>query len=147
MKSRLIRQKGKLLLLLSDGTIAKATEGILKQLFISFSNVDTINGKDGRWDTDHLNIEDVKGKTLAWVDDKGILCIKENPFTALIQNIVDEEYVTLQEYAKMHGRNDNRIKVLCKEERIPGAQKKAGKWFIPKHAPYPEDARYSGVEK
>lgn len=147
MKSRLIRQKGKLLLLLPDGTIAKATEGVLKQLFISFASIDTINGKDGRWDTDHLNIEDVKGKTLAWVDDNGVLCIKENPFTALIQNIVDEEYVTLQEYAKMHSRNDNRIKVLCKEGRIIGAQKKAGKWFIPKHAPYPEDARYSGVEK
>lgn len=147
MKARLIRQKGKLHLLLPDGTTANATEGILKQLFVSFSNVDTIKGKNGRWDNENLRMEDVKGKELAWVDDNNILCIKENPFTSFIQTIVDDEYITLHEYAEMHGKNDNRIKALCREERISGAQKKAGKWFIPKHAPYPQDARYSGVEK
>ncbi len=147
MKARLIRKKGKLYLLLPDGTTANATEGILKQLFVSFANVDTIKGKDGRWDNENLKMEDVKGKELAWVDDNNILCIKENPFTSFIQTIVDDEYITLHEYAEMHGKNDNRIKALCREGRISGAQKKAGKWFIPKHAPYPQDARYSGVEK
>lgn len=147
MKARLIRQKGKLYLLLPDGTVALATEGILKQLFVSFNDVSLLSGKDGRWDADCLKMEDVKGKELAWVEENNILCIRENPFTSIIQTIVDDEYVTLHEYAEMHGKNDNRIKALCREGRISGAQKKAGKWFIPKHAPYPQDARYSGVEK
>lgn len=147
MKARLIRQKTKQLLLLPNGTVAIANEIVLKQLFLFFNDLSLITGKDGRWDDDCLRMEDVKGKTLAWVDDNNVLCVKENPFTPLIHNIVDEEYITLHEYAEMHGKNDNRIKLLCREGRIAGATKKAGKWFVPKHAPYPQDARYSGVEK
>lgn len=147
MKARLIKQRGKLLLLLENGTTALASEEVLKQLFVSHKNLSAIRGKHGGWDSDYLKIEDVPGHTIAWVDDENILCLKENPFLFMIQSVVDEEYITLHEYAELHQKNDNRIKKLCRDNRISGAQKKAGKWFIPKHAPYPPDARYSGVEK
>lgn len=147
MKARLIKQKGKLLLLLENGTTALASEEVLKQLFVSHKNLSVIRGKYGGWDSDYLKIEDVPGHTIAWVDDDNVLCLKENPFMFIIQSVVDEEYITLHEYAILHQKNDNRIKTLCRDNRISGAQKKAGKWFIPKNAPYPPDARYSGVEK
>lgn len=148
MKARLIRKNGKMYLLCNDGSIAIADESILKQLFVCFNSVETIKGTDGQWkENNNSDIEKVSGKTLVWVDDNNCLCIKENPFTSFFESIVDNEYITLHEYALLHGKNDNRIKALCREGRISGATKKAGKWFVPKHSPYPADARYSGIEK
>ena len=147
MKARLIKQKRKLLLLLENGSTALASEEVLKQLFVSHKNLSAVRAKNGGWDGDYLKMEDVPGKTIAWVNDDNILCLKENPFMFMIQSVVDDEYITLHEYAVLHQKNDNRIKQLCRDGRIPGAQKKAGKWFVPKHAPYPEDARRTGVEK
>ncbi len=148
MKVKLVRRNGSLYLLCNDGTIAKATETILKQLFLCFSESDVIKGKDGRWKTDDSKtMEKCTGTTIAWVDDSGVLCIKENPFLFLTEDVTDSEYITAIEYAELHNKNVARIKKLCVEGRINGATKKAGKWFIPKNSPYPKDARYSGVDK
>lgn len=147
MKLRLIKRDGKHLLLCADGTIADADKTLLRELFVCFQTPESFVGKQGRWDQETNQIESVKGNTLAYVNDKNELCLIENPFLSLMQNLADDEYITLHEYAELHQKNDNRIKALCREERIPGAIKKAGKWFVPKHAPYPKDARYLGVEK
>ena len=144
MKARLIKQNNKMLLLLSNGTIANVDEGVLRKLFIYFKDLSCIQGKDGRWDTQAQTMDLFKGRTLAWVDDKDILCIKENPFLSFVQTVADEEYITLHEYAELHKVTDNRIKVLSRDGRLNGAIKKAGKWFIPKNTPYPQDARYKG---
>ena len=147
MKLRLVKKDGQLLLLCADGTVAIADNTLLRELFVCFKSPTSFTGKLGRWDNKGVSIEDVKGTTVAYVNDKNELCLIDNPFLALMQNLADDEYITLHEYAEIHQKNDNRIKALCREERIPGAIKKAGKWFVPKHAPYPKDARYSGVEK
>ena len=147
MKLRLIKKEGQRLLLCVDGTIALADNALLRELFVCFKTPSSFCGNQGRWDQEANTMERVKGDTLAYVNDDNELCLVENPFLSLMQNLADEEYITLHEYAELHQKNDNRIKALCREERIPGAIKKAGKWFIPKHAPYPKDARYLGVEK
>lgn len=147
MKLRLIKKDGQLILLCPDGTKAVADNALLRKFFVSFKTPMSFSGNNGRWDQDAITMGDIKGMTLAYVNDKNELCLIENPFISLMQNLADDEYITLHEYAELHQKNDNRIKALCREERIPGAIKKAGKWFIPKHAPYPKDARYSGVEK
>ncbi len=147
MKLRLVKKDGQLVLLCADGTIAIADNALLRELFVCFKSPSSFTGKLGRWDNEGVLIEDVKGTTVAYVNDENELCLIDNPFLALMQNLAADEYITLHEYAEIHQKNDNRIKTLCREERIPGAIKKAGKWFIPKHAPYPKDARYSGVEK
>ena len=147
MKLRLIKKDSQKLLLCQDGTVAIADNELLRKLFVCFDNPATFSGKYGHWNKEIERMDDFEGKTLAYVSDDCQLCLIENPFMALMQNIADDEYITLHEYAELHRKNDNRIKALCREERILGAIKKAGKWFIPKHAPYPQDARYSGVEK
>lgn len=147
MKARLIKTYNKKQLLCADGTIANATEGILRIMFIGFAGAEKFHGKDGRWDEDCIKMEDYRGTTLAWVSDEGHLVIKDNPFVALVESVADEDYITIQEYAKLHDRYETRIKKLCQEGRIPGAVKKGNRWFVPKNAPYPQDARYTGVEK
>ncbi len=147
MKARLIKSYNKYLLLCADGTISNVNDGVLKRLFVGFAAAEKLHGKDGRWDENCNKMEDYKGNDLAWVDDKGLLVIKENPFVSLVEAVVDEDYVTIQEYAKEHNRYETRIKKLCQEGRIPGATKKGNRWFVPRNAPYPQDARYSGVEK
>lgn len=147
MKLRLIKKDGLYLLLCADGTTAIADDALLRELFVCFKTYSSFCGNQGRWDQESNTMENVKGNTLAYVNDDNELCLVENPFLSLMQNLADDEYITLHEYAELHQKNDNRIKALCREERIPGAIKKAGKWFVPKHAPYPKDARYSGVEK
>ena len=92
-------------------------------------------------------MEDHPGKSLAWVDDDGQLIIAENVFISLLAAVVEDDYITVQEYAKINGRSEARIKALCTEGRIPGAMKKGNRWFIPRNSELPQDARYSGVEK
>ena len=147
MKLRLIKKDGQHLLLCADGTIAYVDDRVMRELFVCFKNPSSFSGSYGRWDQEAVAMESIKGNTMAYVNEENELCLVENPFLSLMQNLADDEYITLHEYAEIHQKNDNRIKALCREERISGAIKKAGKWFIPKHAPYPKDARYSGVEK
>lgn len=147
MKARLITRYRKLFLLCSDGTIEEADNEVLKKLFVGFSGAEHFRGKDGRWDTKSATMDTYPGKTVAWVDDDGKLVIVENVFIPLVQSVVEEDYITVQEYAAEHSKSETLIKRLCREERIPGAVKKSGKWFIPRLSPLPPDARYAGVEK
>lgn len=147
MKLRLIKKGGQRLLLCPDKTIAFVDDSLLRRLFVCYQDVSLFSGNDGYWNEGGNKMENFSGQTLAYVNDKNELCLVENPFISIMRNLADDEYITLHEYAELHGKNDNRIKLLCREGRIPGALKKAGKWFIPKHSPYPKDARYSGVEK
>lgn len=104
-------------------------------------------GKDGRWSDSYNTMEEHPGKSLVWVTDDNALIIKENVFIPFVESVKEENYITVQEYAKLCGRSTARIKVLCSEGRLPGAIKKGKRWFIPHNTPFPEDARFSGVEK
>lgn len=148
MKVRLIRWHKKLYLLYPDGTFETADNGLLKMLFVGFAGADKFgSGKAGRWDTECDSMEAYHGKTIAWVDDNYRLVIVENVFIPLVQAVADADYITVQEYAAAHGLGDTRVKVLCREGRIPGAIKTGSRWFIPRSSETPPDARFSGVEK
>lgn len=147
MKARLIRHYGKMYLLCFDGTIEDADNDVLRMLFVGFSAARHFHGRAGRWDAECTSMEEYPGKSLAWVDDKDHLVVAENVFVPLVEAVVEDDYVTVQEYASDSGRSEARIKILCKEGRIPGAVKKGSRWFIPRTAKLPQDARFSGIEK
>lgn len=147
MKARLVSYYRKLYLLCSDGTMEEADNEVLRKLFVGYGAVEHFRGKDGRWDAKTKFMEDYPGRTIAWVDDDNKLIIIENVFIPLVQSVVEEDYVTVQEYAAEHNTCESRVKVLCRDNRLPGAMKKAGRWHIPRLAPIPPDARFSGVEK
>ena len=147
MKARLIRYYGKLHLLCADGTIADVTDNLLRRLFVGYVGADKLRGKAGCWKDEYDKMEAHPGKSLVWVEDDSTLVIKENVFIPFVASVKEDDYVTAQEYAEHCGRCVARVKTLCQDGRIPGAIKKSGRWFIPRHAPFPDDARYSGTEK
>lgn len=51
------------------------------------------------------------------------------------------KYITVKEYAAMHGVAERTVRQAASTGRIPGAQKLSGVWIIPEDAPYPADKR------
>lgn len=147
MKARLIKYRGKMRLLCADGTVADVTDSLLRRLFVGHMGADKLTGKAGCWQDNYETMENHPGQTVVRVEDDGTLVIKENVFVPLVESVKEEDYVTAQEYAAHCGRSVARVKALCQEGRIPGAFKQGSRWFIPRNAPFPGDARYSGVEK
>lgn len=50
-------------------------------------------------------------------------------------------YISTAEAGQKWGLTKRRVLVLCKEDRIPGAQKAGRNWIIPEDANKPSDAR------
>ena len=51
------------------------------------------------------------------------------------------DYMTLKEVAEKWGVTPRRVNYYCAAGRIPGAEKMAGVWLIPKNAEKPIDGR------
>ncbi|NCC17190.1 MAG: DNA-binding protein [Clostridia bacterium] len=51
------------------------------------------------------------------------------------------DYITAQEAADKWGITRRRVQILCVDERIEGAIKKANLWLIPKDTEKPVDGR------
>lgn len=51
------------------------------------------------------------------------------------------KYISTSEAAAKWGLSRRRVAILCKEERIEGAQKAGETWIIPEDAEKPADAR------
>ena len=142
MYLRIVSYKGELLLYCYDGSSSFVTDDILREIFVNFRRAKSLRGNDRRWDSENDSILDAPGQTLAYVSKKNELCIVDsNPFAKLISEVTRNEYISAAEYAKRKKKSVARIKRLCAEERITGALKKGGSWFIPKSTPYPKDKR------
>lgn len=78
-----------------------------------------------------------KGEILAKVFESGSLIITSPQF---LSNLFSPpiNYITVAEYAALHGRKEKIITRLCREGRIPGAIQRSYRWLIPADAPYPE---------
>ena len=50
-------------------------------------------------------------------------------------------FMTVKQAAEKWGISHRRVGILCKENRIPGAQRAGGRWIIPEDAEKPADAR------
>ena len=51
------------------------------------------------------------------------------------------EYMSISQAAEKWGITPRRIQVLCKQDRIPGAERIGYVWAIPMDAERPKDAR------
>lgn len=54
-------------------------------------------------------------------------------------------YMTVQQAAEKWGISDRRVRVLCKEGKIPGVFQDGYRWKIPKDATKPTDGRYKSA--
>lgn len=141
MKLRLIRQNGELKLLCANGSTLDVDKKVLTSLLTDFKHPSKFKGLTSFWSFTCSNIEDVPGEMLAYVDEANRLIIyDENLFSEIVES---SAYISVTEYANLHGKGRAIVKKLCLEGRIPGAQKHSTGWLIPKNTPYPKDNRFS----
>ena len=135
IKLRLIEQRSQRLLLCPNGTILKADQDVVEQLLTAFKKPMLFKGSDGTWNTEDTRMEDVSGKTLAFVDDAyKLVIVSEN----LLSSAKSVTYVSATEYAVIQGKSRPAVKNMCAEGRIDGAYKTSSGWLIPADAPWPE---------
>ena len=84
------------------------------------------------------------GETIAIVTDTGELILYSGDIfqNSFISSALATDLVTTEEYAAMHGKSKEIIKVLCRQNRISGAEKVGRAWMIPRNAPYPVPAKH-----
>lgn len=142
MKLRLLKQNGKLFIYCLNGTIMAVDDDALIKLLTSFDKPHLFKGTDGVWNKHFADMSEVVGETLAYVDDtKKLVVLNNNVFSGVLKET--KQYVSVTEYAKMHGKCRASVKNMCKEGRIEGIYKTSSGWLIPSDAPYPP--RKNGV--
>lgn len=140
MKARLIFHEGGIQLLLTTGRIVTLTLGAAREFLLNYDRGDYYSGS-GTWDYENLTMESYRGDTIAFVDDGGMLCIKDPVRYREIMVNEDTKYLTVAEYANLHGKQTAIIRRFCQNGRIVGAIQKGKTWLIPEDSPYPPDTR------
>jgi len=139
MLARLIHTHEELQLLLSTGEIRILTIDKAKEFLLNFDRNDYYSGT-GNWDYD-ISIEDYKGDTIAFVDNEHVLRVPRAEKYREIMEQNESEFLTVVEYAALHGKQPAIVRRLCQNGRIVGAILKGKTWLIPKTSLYPEDDR------
>lgn len=136
MKLRVVKTKKEIKLLCPNGSILKADKSVLTSLLTGFRHPRSFRGTDEYWSNTTGDMNEVRGETLAYIDEKNALVVlNEDLFLSIIAQV---EYVSASEYADMHKKSRASIKRLCADGRISGVYKTSSGWLIPKNAPYPE---------
>lgn len=147
MKARLIKNNSGYFILCNNGTIADAYRPELTKLITSFKTIHEMSGEKGNWNIEYPEMITYPGETFAYVTDTYDLVIKDfTPFKCLFDDIkMDglDDLMTVNEYANMHGKSVEQVKVFCRQGRIPGATKVGRDWLIARENAdyYPEDRR------
>ena len=140
MKARLIKDReGQVKLLCGNGSISDTTTSVLANFLLHFKGAAQFSGSEGDWSTSYGDMAVYPGETLAFVtDDLNLVIMNASVFEPLVQEqYKTDSYITLGEYAEKVDKSREIIKILCRTGRLVGAQKMAGRWMIPKDAPYP----------
>ena len=129
------------MLLCMNGTIQEGSMPVLTDFLLNFMGAArfTGTGEDGCWSDSYGDMALYPGDTIAYITDAYNLVIMDFSIFAplLTETYKENSYISLGEYAALHGRSREMIKDFCQKGRIIGAQKKANRWLIPKDAPYP----------
>lgn len=141
MKLRVIKTKKEIQILCSNGSILEANRKTLSELLTGFQKLHNFKGQEKFWSNTCSNLEDVKGETLAYIDDRGNLVILNDDAFASVVSC--DNYISATEYAEKVSKSRPSVKNMCAAGRIPGAYKTSSGWLIPENAPYPEDNRYT----
>lgn len=140
MKARLIKTKdSELRLLCEDGTLATCSKVLLFDFLTNFKTANFSDGKAGRWDMETPDMVSYPGTTLAYITDSRQLVLYDfAPFSfAVSETPKFMEYLSTEEYAKLHNVSREIVKVYCRDGRIEGAKRIGNRWAIPETAPYP----------
>lgn len=141
MKARLLRDSNEIKLILCSGKVMLMDNDAIRDFFCSYKNTqnfDMVNVIPEFVDRMILS----PGETLAYINDRDEFVVCDPHFFKGLFTISAVDYITAQEFAERHQKTSVIIKRYCRENRIPGAIKLAGRWCVPENAKYPEDARF-----
>lgn len=138
MKARLLQNNGSLQLLLCTGDIKIITFPEAKEFILSFDSPAHYEGS-GSWDYDGISMETYSGDTIVLVNDDGILCVIDGETFRNILSYEGPRYLTVPEYATLHGRKGAIVRRHCANGLIKGVIQKGTRWLIPEDAEYPFD--------
>lgn len=154
MRARLIKNEQGLWLLFSDGQMMQPNQGDLRNFLCSFNLIRCLKARVGdendkatkRWDVEQPEMSTYPGETIAYVTDAfQLVLFSFEEFEFLFkttQYAVNEDCLSIADYSKKYKKSAEQVKKFCRDGRIPGAKKLAGRWVIPHDAPYPADNRY-----
>lgn len=136
MKLRLLKTKHGQKLLCPNGSILDVDQATLASLLTSFQNPNDFKGTSDMWSSIAPYMDEIKGETLAYVDDRyNLVILSEEAFSSIVKQ---NEYISVSEYAAKHDKCRATIKNLCVAGRLMGAYKTSSGWLIPSDTPYPE---------
>lgn len=139
MKARLLNVSGELQLLLCTGRVVVLSDESAKEFLLNFDDPSYYSG-GGKWDYG-FPMEEYEGDEIAFVDDEWLLCIRDAKSYRTYVTPKSIKYLTVPEYAAMHGKQPGIIRRFCIQNRLVGAIQKGTKWLIPEDSPYPADER------
>ena len=140
MKARLLQSDGVMEVLFCTGRILTVdAKGALA--FLSTYDDPSHYAGHGKWNENIVTMEAYEGDTIAIVDDAGVLRIENAELFRSVLVNGRPKYITSKEYASIYQKDETRVRLLCREGRLAGAEQKGTIWIIPENAPYPSDER------
>lgn len=143
MKARIVKNNELIQLLLSNGDIRSLTIRDAKEFLAVCLGEKFL--KNDYW-PHSITMEEWSGETLAIVTDDNTLEIYDKAFISEIFEDTLIEYISLNEFAAIHGKNPIYTRKLCQDGKIKGAKKIEKQWIVPENAEYPGDGRFSSNE-
>lgn len=135
MKARLVKRNESLELLLCTGDVQYVSNAEANRFLLNCDDPAYYEG-EGKWDDDIVPMGSYHGDTIAVVLDSGILQIEDQEAFRTIMSMQDQ-LLTVPQYAELHGKKTGIIRRFCLEGRIQGAIQRGTRWLIPESSPYP----------
>ena len=136
MKARLLYNQETMQLLSCNGKIKTVSDDEARSFLLNFDSPEYYAG-DSKWDYENLTIESYRGTTIAFVDESLVLHIEDADQFRKLLTYTEPDYLTVPEYAALHGKQTAIIRRFCIQGRLEGAIQKGSKWLIPSVCPYP----------
>ena len=152
MQARLVKnEQGDLILLCANGEIrCFPGKAVIGKLLFHFKTINVLDddllGREDaeKWNTEYPEMSSYPGETMAYVTDAFHLVIVDFSPSKIMFEVSSpslDDLLTVSEYANLHNKSVEQVKVFCRTGRIPGAKKIGRDWVIPSDTPYPLDNR------
>ena len=137
MKAKLLIHDNTIVLLKRNGEILHLSASAARSFLLTFQNENHYSG-EGTWNYEGLSMETYPGVPVAHVADEGHLVVTNaDLFCGIIVN-GEMDFLSVTEYANLHGKSTTMVRRLCQQGKMPGAILKKNGYFIPSNTPYPK---------
>lgn len=138
MKARLLVHNENIVLLKCNGDIDRVQMIEARNFLLNFSDEKYCPELD-TWFHDGFTIENYPGQTIAFVNSKRELVVKDQSRFRDIIISGETDFLSVTEYANLHGKSVAAVRRLCHIGRMPGAIKVGNYYLIPANTSYPID--------